>query len=328
MMPSRARRSLRPVFWVSLLLLTWRADAILFLNSGDPSFNTTAPGAGFTGSGWQHQGYFGNFLATIISPNHIITAQHIGTGNGTFVHDALFNGTGTVSYSINTAANGGTGYWNIPNSDLRVYEVNGTFSSWATLADSAAAEIGQVVMFGRGGVRGDEVYLSSTLRGWELGASDGVARWGTNTLESGVITDSQGRQLLRADFDGDSGLNEAHLSVGDSGGGVFVFHEGQWKLVGINYAVDGFYDFNNSTGDSSHFSAALFNSNGFYLGSDTNGWNQIDNDDPPNTSSLYISRISSSASTIQGIVTVPEPGAMALSSALMIALTLRRRRIA
>ncbi len=325
MVPCRVLSLFHPAFWISLLLVG-RADAILFLNSDDPAFNTTAPTAGLAGSGWQHQGYFGNFLATIISPNHILTAQHIGTGNGSFVHDALFNGVATATYSINTLANGGLGYWDIPNSDLRVYEVNGTFSSWAVLADSAAAESGQIVMFGRGGIRGDEVYLSSTLRGWELNAPDGVARWGTNQLESGVLTDSQGRQLLRADFDGDSGAYESHLSVGDSGGGVFVYHEGQWKLVGINYAVDGFYDFNNTVGDDSHFSAALFNANGFYIGNDGSGWTQIGESEPSNTSSLYISRISSSASSIQSIITVPEPGAVACLGAWILAGAMRRRR--
>lgn len=326
MVPALVVSSLRRLFWVSLFSLTMPAHAILLLNSGDPKTNDTAPSAGLAGSGWQYQGYFGNFLATIVGPNHILTAQHIGTGNGTFVHDALFNGTGTTIYNINSLANGGLGYWNIPDSDLRLYEVTGTFSSWATLADSSAAETGEVVLFGRGGVRGAEVELNSEHRGWELGQADGIARWGTNTLEDGVIVDGQGRELLRADFDGDSGLHESHLSVGDSGGGAFVFHEGQWKLVGINYAVDGFYDYNATIGDGSHFSAALFNSNGFYLGNDAGSWNQIGEDDPPNTSSLYISRVSSSAATIQGIITVPEPGAVSFAGALLLMVTLRRRR--
>jgi hypothetical protein len=310
-------------------LLGWvtpSARAILFLNSDDPSFNNSAPGGSFSGSGWQHQGYFGNFLATMVGPRHLLTAQHIGTGNGTFIHDALFNGTGTVSYTINALANGGLGYWDIPGSDLRLYEVDGTFSSWATLADSAAAEAGLMVTFGRGGVRGDEVELGSSLRGWELGAADGVARWGTNMLEPGVVVDGQGRELLRADFDGDSGALEAHFSVGDSGGGAFVFHEGQWKLVGVNYAVDGLYDFNDVNGDGSEFSAALFNSNGFFIGSDSSGWSEIGESDPANTSSLYVSRVSSSASVIQGIVGVPEPGALAYGATLMMLAAFRRQR--
>lgn len=301
------------------------ARAILFMNSGDTGHNTTAPTGQYAGSGWQWQGYFGNFLATVISPHHIITAQHIGTGNGTFVHDGLFTGGTTSVYNINTAVNGGLGYWDIPDSDLRIYEVDGTFSSWAPLADSSAAESGTFVMFGRGGVRGTGIYSGAELRGWEPGPADGVARWGTNTLENGFVTDGQGREFLWANFDGSSGAEEGFLSVGDSGGAMFVQDNGVWKLAGIHYGVDGYFDTNTTTGDGSEFDAALFDASGLYIGSDTGGWTLIPDDDPPSTSGMYASRISSSIGIISGIITVPEPSS---SACLMAAATvlLRRRR--
>ena len=39
--------------------LTSPADAVIFLETDDPSHNTTTPG---DNSGWQHEGKFGDFL--------------------------------------------------------------------------------------------------------------------------------------------------------------------------------------------------------------------------------------------------------------------------
>jgi hypothetical protein len=66
-----------------------------------------------------------------------------------------------------------------------------------------------------------------------------VQSWGQNVVSgfdayNGVSLTS----LLKFNFDSTGIANEAALSTGDSSGGVFINSLGQWKLAGINYAVD------------------------------------------------------------------------------------------
>ena len=61
------------------------------------------------------------------------------------------------------------------------------------------------------------------LGGWRWGIYDAVQRWGTNVVGS-IVTDPNYGKLLCVPFDADAGPDEGHLSVGDSGGAVFVFN--------------------------------------------------------------------------------------------------------
>ncbi len=70
--------------------------------------------------------------------------------------------------------------------------------------------------------------------------------------------------LLRFAFDSTGGFNEGTLSVGDSGGAVFIQdpNDSVWKLAGINYGVDG--PFSLSSDGSNSFNAAIFDRSGLY----------------------------------------------------------------
>ncbi|MBL9132543.1 MAG: PEP-CTERM sorting domain-containing protein [Verrucomicrobiaceae bacterium] len=301
--------------------------AVVFEATGNASHNTAAPTGAFEDSGWQFEGYYGGFLGTMIAPQYFITAQHIGDQGGTFVHAGLFNGGADVSYTIDAAANGGAGYWDIAGTDLRIVKINEVFPYYAPLY-SGSAETGlTLVTAGRGGARGAEVIVSGTVQGWLHTPADGIARWGSNIV-SDVTTIGGLGELLVVEFD-DSGpfhtAEEATLSNGDSGGGVFVNDGGVWKLAGVNYSVDGLFDTNNVTGDGSEFQAALFDRGGLYQGSDAQGWSFIPNLPPDNPASFYATRISSNLAAIQAIAVVPEPGSMLLMAASALA-GLRRRR--
>jgi hypothetical protein len=54
------------------------------------------------------------------------------------------------------------------------------------------------------------------------------------------VNDPTFGELLRAPFDDNAGPNGAHLSSGDSGGGVFIFNRNtnQWELAAIDLGVD------------------------------------------------------------------------------------------
>lgn len=300
------------------------APAIVFYDTGDSTHNTSAPTGLYADSGWQYQGYFGSYLGTMISPTHFITAAHIGVQSGSFVYDSVFSGAATQTYTIDTSANGGLGYYSITGTDLRIYQITGgTFSTYAQIYSGPLDVGSQFVVFGRGGPRGADVNLAPDgLKGWLTGPSDGVARWGINTFDAAA--NINGYNMLVADFDAVPGLDEAHLSAGDSGGGAFILDGGVWKLAALNYAVEGSFD-----ADSDHtsgvFNAALFDKGGFYRGSGSS-WSLQPDSPVDSPSQLYLSRVSSSATEIQSVIAVPEVGSGCLFCVAGAFLLLRRRR--
>lgn len=309
--------TLRRLMLLAGALMAWTEaslHAVILYDTGDPLANTTAPTGIYQDSGWDFQGTYGGFLGTKIAPQYFITAQHFGLAGGN-----VFDGT----YTIDTSANGGVGYWNISGTDLRVFKINEVFSTYAPIY-TGSSEVGMaVVVFGRGGPRGSEVMMGSDLKGWYHTGADGVMRWGNNDVSS-VVNFGNG-DLLRMSFDPISGQNEATLSSGDSGGGVFVNDGGVWKLVGINYGVDGQFDTNNVT-DDNEFDAALFDRGGYYQGSDAGGWSSSTLP-PGSAASFYASRISDSAAEIESIIAtpVPEPGSAVLVMLAAVGLWRRRR---
>lgn len=310
---------------VALFLCGAPSHAVVFYATGDAGHNTSAPTGTFEDSGWQYQGTYGGFLGTIIAPQYFITAQHMGAQGGTFVHNGIFNGGSSVVYNVDFSANGGLGYWDIAGTDLRVVKVAEIFPYYAPLY-TGNAEVGlTMVTHGMGGPRAAEVLVGGVLQGWEHGAPDGTPRWGSNTV-AGIYNSVLG-DLITASFSASGTAEEATLSGGDSGGGVFVNDGGVWKLAGVNYSVDGRFDTNNIVGDGSDFDAALFDTGGLYQGSDAFGWTFNPNvalDDP---SSLYASRISGSAAAIQAITAVPEPQSAALVLLAGVIALVRRGRV-
>lgn len=322
---SSFRRGFRGVLMLGLGLVSGvpGARAVLFESSGDPSFNTSAPTGLFEGGGWQYLGYYGGFLGTAIAPQYFITSQHFGLQGGVFVQDALFTGGATVNQTIDSTFNGGLGFWDIAGSDLRLFKIEGTFASYAELY--LGGGVGETaVLTGRGGVRGDAV-VGVGIQGWQHTTPDGVARWGTNEI-SGTIGSGAGTYWV-ARFDGTGGTTfEAGLSSGDSGGGLFVHQDGVWKLAGVNYSIDGFFDTNNVVGDLSEFSASLTNMRGFYQGSDSAGWTFIPSGGSELPSGMYFSSVTANASAIQSIIAVPEPSGMLLVTASLVGGSVWRRR--
>ena len=308
------------------------AKAVLFYDTGDSTHNTTAPSGAYTGAGWQYEGVFGSFLGTAIAPQYFITAQHIGIQGSTFVSAGVFNGGGDVTYHVDTSANGGAGYWDIGGTDFRIFKISETFNQWAPLYTGSSELGATIVTTGMGGPRGAPVMvdtgLGPQLKGWQLNGSDLTARWGTNQISGMVpVGFSPVGALLAAEFNASPGTDEAFLSPGDSGGGVFILDHGVWKLVGVNYAIDGAFDKNSTVGDGSEFSAALFDKGGLYEGSDSSGWTYQTPTGVDQPINFYVSRISDSASAIGSIATVPEPcgGLLVLAGAGLMGVVRRRR---
>lgn len=297
-------------FLVVLCAVVLPARGVIFYETGDASHNReVAPGGVLAGSGWQYQGLFGNFLGTMISPQHFITAAHISSAPTSFESKAYFNGVSDITYTVDTSSNSNTGYWDIAGTDLRVFKINEVFPSYAPLY-TATGEVGMdLVVMGRGTQRGTTVNLAGDTIGWRWGSADNASRWGTNVVTATVSSD--GADYIYATFDAAAGGDEAHLSVGDSGGAVFIEDGGTWKLAGINYAVDGLWDYNDVV-DENEFSAALFDARGMYVGNDVGGWTLVTDGGSPKPSGFYSTRISSYHSQIYAIPGVPEASCVML----------------
>ena len=271
------------------------AWGLIFYGTGDPSHNTTDPG---NGSGWQWQIQYGNTLATPIGADYLITARHVAGGIGDVIsyQGELYTTTAT---------------WRSPDSDLAIFKVDHPFHTWAPLYRGSDEAGKTLTVFGRGTQRGDPVNVPgaspTSLRGWLWGATDNQMRWGQNVVSGIEDLAAQGLgSVLAANFDrisvpGDTttggGLaEEATLSVGDSGGGVFVQDGGVWKLAGLNYGVVTGWRF--TPLDGSSFQAAVFDAGGLYL----NGYGSIPDSVQDIPAEWVATRISSNLQWIDSVV--------------------------
>ena len=279
-------------------------SAVILYSTGDPSRNTTPPTGALTNSGWQYQGQWGAFLGTPISAKYFLAAGHVG---GLVGDPFIFRG---VTYTT-------TAMVDDPYSDLRIWRVCGEFPDFAPLYDGVSEVGQQFVVFGRGTQRGEPVVISSllgpTTKGWFWGSYDGVQRWGANTVSAIIngdnivpLTGSLGGavgDMLQATFDANGLTDEAHLSVGDSSGGVFIQNGGVWKLAGINYAVEALFNTNNVGGG---FLAAATDKGGLYSGGQGN-WQQTPDLPADLPSVFYATRIASKLAWIQSVLAAPPP---------------------
>ncbi|MBI4660597.1 MAG: hypothetical protein HY735_17305 [Verrucomicrobia bacterium] len=294
MIENRTRLILMAALWCAL-----PAKGVIFFSTADPDYNTTAPTGELANSGWELQGNWGYFLGTPISSKHFITAKHLG---GVVGEKFILNGT-----EYTTVA-----YFDDPASDLRIWKVSGRFPAFAELY-SGADEVGKnLAVFGRGTQRGEEVGVSGLLgsvrKGWQWGLADGRKRWGENQVgglaSSGRNADTTGGaagDLLRVPFNARGGLNEAHLSAGDSGGGVFIDDGAGWKLAGINFTVDGAY---NTSDSGPGFAAAIFDEGGLYKGRESN-WTKVPDTVADLPGAFYATRISVRLDWITSVLAQP-----------------------
>ena len=172
----------------------------------------------------------------------------------------------TISFSQgpNTGTYSIVGWFDDPASDLRIVEISGSFSEWATLFASSNEPGRTATIFGRGGRPDGEVIANAELKGWLAAAPDGAISWGHNE-----VTNSLGAIQIYARFDNFTLSDEAGLSPGDSGGAWFVRDsQGLLRLAGISEAVTGPFQHDDGYGapDGNLFEAAIFDIGGLWVG--------------------------------------------------------------
>lgn len=262
-----------------------RSGAVIFLETPDPAHNTTPPG---DNSGWQYEGKFVGFLGVPIAPHFFISAKHFGGSVGDLLD---LHGDNYVTIAIHDS----------PTTDLRIWEVEHSkpFPTYAPLSSGAVDVGATAVIFGCGAQRGNPVSVVGEPKGWEWGTSGYVKRWGRNVVTGTMNGGAQYGELLHCDFHNPGIPDECHLSVGDSGGGMFVLESGLWKLAGIHLSVDGPFRVDS---EGVAFNAALYDKGGLQeLTGEPPDWEDVTEGLANIPSRFYSSRISTSLSWILGV---------------------------
>jgi hypothetical protein len=262
-------------FFIALFLLgALPGSGLIFWNAEDPPANKeTAPNGDYANSGWQHLIRFKNFQGIMISPKHFITAKHLGDGV-TITRPSYFSGGPEETFTIKPDSRVVIEDGSI-STDLSIFEIWETFPSYAPLYSDTNEAGKEFVITGKGRGRGTELTRNSQVVGWEWGDIPTEAdRWGVSNVLS-TSRASSGADLIYSQFDANGGPFECQATGNDSGGGWFIKDGAVWKLAAVTFSADANRDSNNTVGDNSHFRAAMTKARGFYIGSDTDGWNLI-----------------------------------------------------
>ena len=280
----------------------------------DPAYT----GSSYANSGSQYEGLFAAATAfgggTAIAPNWFITIQHLNAGP-----------TSTFTYGGTTYGLTGNSF-NVGNG-MTIYQVNGTFGSFAPIFPNGTNALNGAVTSAFG--YGDAPDLNAPvngphgLQGYQWAGSTNNLSWGPGSV-LGYVSDQSGNTYVAGAFRPDLGAGNVSstFAAQDSGGGVFVRVNGTWQLAAVNFAVDGPYYPTSNPGAGGQFNASLWDQFGFY---DSSG------NAYTGPQQWYASNITNAVynTILADIRSVPEPAALALlasGAALIAADRLRRRR--
>lgn len=287
---------------------------------GSTAGNTSAPTDPALATRWGQVGNFNEFLGTPIASEYFLTAKHLGnlTGQAITFPDS-------TSYTTTAA-------FFDPTSDLAIYRIGGSFPADKIVPMYTGSFFTNqpMTIFGRGLPRTDTVVSGNKFgsgteaKGWTWGSGTNARSWGTNTLDGLGNGGPAGTQLVY-DFDSGGGANEGVLSLGDSGGPVFIQEGGVWKVAGINYAVESIF---NTTNSGTGFNAAIYDKGGLYSSGSINGpWTYTNPGLQNIPASSYSTSVPAAATWISSVITVPEPAALAaVGIACLAGLAMLRRR--
>ncbi|AQQ70384.1 hypothetical protein SMSP2_00732 [Limihaloglobus sulfuriphilus] len=175
-----------------------------------------------------------NASCVVIGPNVVITTCHQNGYNAAATSPVVINGK---SYTVKDV------YVPPVGSDIRICSLNnanftnyaGVYTAEDVETDSEVSK--QIVLGGYGKGRGEGLYNKNKLYGYNWAPEGNTnLRWAQNYIDS-----LMGDSFMMLDFDGpghsSAAQYEGTAAEYDSGGGWFIYHEGQWKLAGLTYGV-------------------------------------------------------------------------------------------
>lgn len=182
----------------------------------------------------------GTFSGALIGSEYVLTAAHVLPGNVSSISFRVNDGSNTTIAAAEVfklpgftgTTPGADGIWHDDLAIIRLASpVAGSVPFYelftGPVTSGLFATTLTMVGYGAGG---------NGIDGVTVGANPGVKRVGRNVV-SRVYTDDDGSgqdESFEYSFDQFFALNdEAHFAGGDSGGPVFVFDDGRWKVAGV-----------------------------------------------------------------------------------------------
>ena len=250
------------------------ARAIVFFSQGNEA-NLTNPGNGLP---WDNVVQMLNESGPVgtgvyLGNRYVLTAGHVGPLTSVKV--------GFVDYLLDSSPAVAIG-----TADMKLVRLaSDPGLNGVRLNTNPSGDSGNSYLVGYGVGRASSSLLGSSPVTWG-DSSTALKRWGTNLVDgaiSGVQVGGYTSDLLRTQFNSNAGVNEAALTIYDSGSALFRQIGSEWYLVGLGAYVQ-------NSGYS--FASTQFNSN--------------DSDDS------YFIRISSISNAVNqiGAVAVPEPSSL------------------
>ena len=270
------------------------AQAIVFFSQGN-DHNLTNPGDNLP---WDnvvqmHSGTGPIGTGVYLGNRYVLTAGHVGPLTSVKV--------GLVDYLIDSSPAVA-----IKTADMKLVRLaSDPGLSEVRLNINSTADVGAARLVGYGVGRAPSSLLGTSPVTWG-DSSTATKRWGTNFVDgprSGIQVGGYTSDLLRTEFNSNAGVNEAALTIYDSGSALFRQIGSDWYLVGLGAYVQ-----------NSGYSLASFQ------------FNSTESDDN------YFIRISSYATSVDviGGVSVPEPSSQSLlfvGAAFLSACLLARRSV-
>jgi len=221
--------------------------------------NLTPPASG---APWAHGTRVGapNASGVYLGNGYVITANHVDMGVGNVSTTIVIN---NVTYTQNTAFTPCRLSSGNHVVDAKVFRINGdpglpVLPIAMNGVHTDTSKNCTIIAWGVG--KGNLTSNTSANTTWSWnGVSTQVQRWGTNRTEPGNLTLSGGGYQYNAllasqDILASSPNDEAAMTIGDSGGGLFISYNGTWRLAGI-------------ATDVSTFGASTFSGNPMFAGS-------------------------------------------------------------
>jgi hypothetical protein len=224
--------------------------AIVFFSQGNAA-NLDNPGVGLP---WDNVVQMRNESGPIgtgvyLGNRYVLTAGHVGPLTSVKV--------GFVDYLLDSSPAVAIG-----TADMKLVRLaSDPGLSGVRLNTNPLGDGGNSYLVGYGVGRASSSLLSSSPVTWG-DSSTAIKRWGTNFVDgaiAGVQVGGYTSDLLRTQFNSNAGVNEAALTIYDSGSALFRQIGSEWYLVGIGaYVQNSGYSlastqFNSNDSDDSYF---------------------------------------------------------------------------
>jgi len=213
------------------------------------SYNTTTPTVDFPY--WDNIGQWHNSSGSLVGGcfylgnSWVLVANHQWQLDGGAAATVELDG---ASYDIIEGSDVRITNGDGSGADLRKFRIDGSPSLAGITTDNIITSTPAIDAEGyRTGLGRDREDTETFFHGLGFGyywTSNRYKRWGTNDVTStGIDTDTYGTtSYFATTWDRNAGDNECQATSGDSGGTVFVNDAGTWKLAGVMFGAEFYYD--------------------------------------------------------------------------------------